>query len=141
MEVVNTTSTTDPVNMYNYLNSFILNPMVFIIILLIIVAFYVFSSSLDIPIINSSLQNRSFYWNISIINTTGSVFSYQSALKNQTISRINLQICNATYNVPYINFSVVDEKTGVNLNSTFQSTFSYWLGQGVIKKNVSVNDL
>lgn len=46
MEVVNTTSTTDPVNMYNYLNSYILNPMVFIIILLIIVAYYVFSSSL-----------------------------------------------------------------------------------------------
>jgi hypothetical protein len=47
MEVVNTTSTTDPVNMYNYLNRFILNPIVFITILLIIVAFYVFSSSLD----------------------------------------------------------------------------------------------
>jgi hypothetical protein len=46
MEVVNTTTTTDPVNMYNYLNSYILNPMVFIIILLIIVAYYVFSSSL-----------------------------------------------------------------------------------------------
>ena len=46
MEVVNTTSTTDPVNMYNYLNSYILNPMVFIIILLIVVAYYVFSSSL-----------------------------------------------------------------------------------------------
>ena len=47
MEIVNTTSTTDPVNMYNYLNSYILNPMVFIIILLIVVAYYVFSSSLD----------------------------------------------------------------------------------------------
>jgi hypothetical protein len=46
MEVVNTTSTTDPVNMYNYLNNYILNPMVFIIILLIVVAYYVFSSSL-----------------------------------------------------------------------------------------------
>lgn len=45
MEVVNTTSTTDPVNMYNYLNSYILNPMVFIIVLLILVAYYVFSSS------------------------------------------------------------------------------------------------
>ena len=40
MEVVNTTSTTDPVNMYNYLNSFVLNPMVFIVIILIIVAYY-----------------------------------------------------------------------------------------------------
>jgi len=46
MEVVNTTSTTDPVNMYNYLNNYILNPIVFIVIFLIIVAYYVFSSSL-----------------------------------------------------------------------------------------------
>jgi hypothetical protein len=46
MEVVNTTTTTDPVNMYNYLNTYILNPVVFITILLIIVAYYVFSSSL-----------------------------------------------------------------------------------------------
>ena len=46
MEVVNTTTTTDPVNMYNNLNNFILNPMVFIIIILIVVAYYVFSSSL-----------------------------------------------------------------------------------------------
>lgn len=46
MEVVSTTSTTDPVNMYNYLNSYVLNPMVFIVIILIIVSYYVFSSSL-----------------------------------------------------------------------------------------------
>ena len=46
MEVVNTTTTTDPVNMYNYLNSYILNPIVFLIIFLIILLYYVFSSSL-----------------------------------------------------------------------------------------------
>jgi len=46
MEVVNTSTTTDPVNMYNYVNSYILNPIVFITIFLIIVAYYVFSSSL-----------------------------------------------------------------------------------------------
>ena len=46
MEVVSTTSTTDPVNMYDYLNGFIMNPMIFVIILLIIVTYYVFSSSL-----------------------------------------------------------------------------------------------
>ena len=42
MEVVNTSTTTDPVNMYNYLNVYLMNPMVFIIILLIIVGYYVF---------------------------------------------------------------------------------------------------
>jgi hypothetical protein len=46
MEVVNTTTTTDPVNMYNNLNTFIMNPLVFIIIILIIVAYYAFSSTL-----------------------------------------------------------------------------------------------
>ena len=45
MEVVNTTAATDPVNMYNYLNNYILNPIVFIIILIIILAYYLFSSN------------------------------------------------------------------------------------------------
>jgi hypothetical protein len=56
MEVVNTTSTTDPVNMYNYLNSYILNPIVFIIIFLVVVSYYVFSSSLESD--SSSLGNE-----------------------------------------------------------------------------------
>ena len=65
MEVVSTTTTTDPVNMYNYLNSFIMNPMVFVIILLIIVTYYVFSSSLglgnnsDFSVSNSSSSSSS----------------------------------------------------------------------------------
>ena len=46
MEVVNTTTTTDPVNMYNKFNNFFINPIVFVIIILIIVAYYAFSSSL-----------------------------------------------------------------------------------------------
>jgi hypothetical protein len=54
MEVVSTTTTTDPVNMYDYLNKFVLNPMVFVIILLIIITYYVFSSSLGLG--NSSFS-------------------------------------------------------------------------------------
>ena len=46
MEVVNTSTTTDPVNMYNYMNSFFMNPIVFIIIILIIISYYIFSSNL-----------------------------------------------------------------------------------------------
>jgi len=51
---VNTTSTVDPVNMYNNLNNFILNPAVFIIVFLIIIFYYVFSSHLGNNDINSS---------------------------------------------------------------------------------------
>ena len=63
MEIVNTTSTTDPVNMYNYLNTYILNPFVFIIILLIIVAYYTFFSSLA----NNEESNNSEGSNITKI--------------------------------------------------------------------------
>jgi len=65
MEVVNTTTTTDPVNMYNYLNNLILNPTVFIIIFLIIVAYLVFSSSLGNDMI--SLGNDDSTGGTSII--------------------------------------------------------------------------
>jgi len=57
MEVVNTTSTVDPIYMYNYLNSYVLNPIVFIILFLIIVAYFVFFSSLG----NSSGDSPSFW--------------------------------------------------------------------------------
>jgi multisubunit Na+/H+ antiporter MnhB subunit len=43
---VNTTSTVDPVNMYNNLNNFVLYPVVFIIVFLIIVIYFILSYSL-----------------------------------------------------------------------------------------------
>jgi len=43
---VSTTSTTDPINMYDYVNSLVFNPIVFIIILLIIVGYFILFSSL-----------------------------------------------------------------------------------------------
>jgi hypothetical protein len=67
MEVVNTTSTTNPVNMYNYLNNYILNPSVFIIIFLIIVAYYVFSSSLFSKSDNLGMNNSESSMNVMSI--------------------------------------------------------------------------
>ena len=43
---VNTSSTIDPNNMYDYINNFALNPIVFVIILLIIISYFVFFSNL-----------------------------------------------------------------------------------------------
>jgi hypothetical protein len=53
---VNTTSTVDPVNMYNYLNNFALNPIIFIIILLVIISYFVFFNSLG----NNKNENQLF---------------------------------------------------------------------------------
>ena len=46
MEVVNTTTTINPVNMYDYLNGYFSNPIVITIVLLIIIAYFIFSASL-----------------------------------------------------------------------------------------------
>ena len=47
MVVVNTTSTIDPINMYDNINNFFLNPKVIIIILIIIIIYIaMFSSTL-----------------------------------------------------------------------------------------------
>jgi hypothetical protein len=43
---VNTITTSDPLNMYNYINNFVLNPFVFIIIILIIIGYLVLFYSL-----------------------------------------------------------------------------------------------
>ena len=56
---VNTTSTVDPVNMYNYLNNFALNPIIFIIILLVIISYFVFFNSLG------NNQNENQFFNIN----------------------------------------------------------------------------
>lgn len=45
MELVNTTTTTDPVNMYNYVNTIALNPFSLVFLILMVVAVYAFSSS------------------------------------------------------------------------------------------------
>ncbi len=46
MEVMNTTTTADPLNMYNYLNTYMMNPIILIILAIIIIGYYVFASSL-----------------------------------------------------------------------------------------------
>jgi hypothetical protein len=43
---VSTTSTADPINMYDYVNSLVFNPIVFVIILLIIIGYFILFSSL-----------------------------------------------------------------------------------------------
>lgn len=54
---VSTTSTTDPVNMYNYMNNFVSNPIIFMIIFLVIISYFVFFSNLGNNNGNFSMDN------------------------------------------------------------------------------------
>lgn len=46
MEIVNTTSTADPVYMYNYMNSFLLNPIIFAFLFIIVMIYIIYSGYL-----------------------------------------------------------------------------------------------
>jgi hypothetical protein len=56
---VNTTTTTDPLNMYNYVNNFVLNPVVFIILILIILGYLILFSSLGNNNTNGQINTES----------------------------------------------------------------------------------
>jgi len=67
---VNTTTTADPLNMYNYVNNFVLNPVVLIIIILIIIGYLVIFSSLgnnNEQIISEPINNGYFYYGQSFL--------------------------------------------------------------------------
>ena len=70
---VNTTSTIDPVNMYDYVNNFFLNPVVFIIIFLVVIFYLVLFSSLgknqeiNIDSQNSNTNNKIGFLGIIVI--------------------------------------------------------------------------
>ena len=63
---VNTTTTADPLNMYNYVNNFVLNPVVFIIIILILIGYLVIFSSLgnnnNQQVIAEPINNNSYFY-------------------------------------------------------------------------------
>lgn len=68
MKVVNTTSTSNQVNMYPYMdmNSYIMNPLVLIIIILLLVAYYAFSSSLGPNILGTTTESNGKVFGIII---------------------------------------------------------------------------
>lgn len=98
-----------------------------------------FTSIIDIPLINSSTQNKTLYFTVYLTNNTGSTEVYNSSLFNQTINSIMFDRCNTTNNVNSVNYTIYNETSLTSIVSSFKSTFWYYLGSGTIKKNVSVD--
>lgn len=101
----------------------------------------VFTASVsDVPLItNSTNMNKSFYWTVSMTNSSGT-FNYTTSTINQSVNPIYLISCNATYNVPVINFTAKDEVNFTELNASVEAFFQFWMGSGAIKKNYSFSD-
>lgn len=100
--------------------------------------------TLDIPlnINNFSNETKSFFFRFIY---SGS-FIQESETKYQNISFINLQLCNNTYAIAALNFTLKNELANINIDAatnpvTYQTNFQYWLGSGDVVKNYSYQTL
>ena len=110
---------------------------------------YFLTKSIYIPsgVTGFSSENRSFYWNLTIVNeeTGGSTNSVSSSY-NQTVNELLFGLCGGVCDVPILNFTLYDEETGVEIdgainNVTFQATFNLGGTYTQLLKNYSINNL
>lgn len=97
---------------------------------------------LDIPLINVSNKNNSFY----VKFTYGGGSTQQSSALSQNISSIYFGLCNSTFPTNSLNLSFYDELTqiplvGASTPTSILATFRFWLGSGTIQKNYSFQNL
>jgi hypothetical protein len=97
----------------------------------------IFTTSLNIPSITGTQQNRSFYWNIALTNLTGTYY-FNSTFNNQTVNSINLGECTGTTIYKALNITAWNEKTLLRVNLfDLKGTLTYSSSIGGSQKNYS----
>lgn len=97
-----------------------------------------FSREIDVPVISTAQENVSFYWDITVSNSTSS-YNSQTSSNNQSINELIYVLCNATYASPvFVNFTIKDEDTLSPLNAEMDAAFRYSLG-GDLFENYSLD--
>ena len=99
------------------------------------------SNIFDVPLVLSGESILyDFFWTLTIFNGTESS-SITTSTRQQNVSKIHLEECDATYEVQSLNFTVYDEQnlTRVNLFK-FDGSFEQWLGGGNVKRQSNFSD-
>ena len=82
----------------------------------------IFSASAIMPSITAEV-NLTAYWTISLTDVGGTT-DYNLTSHNVTVEIINLSLCDATNNVPFWNYTILNESNVAEINSTFEATFT-----------------
>lgn len=91
-------------------------------------------------------ENRNFSFNITTVNSTsGETFNFVSSESTQIVNEISFGICAGDLNISMLNFTMVNEITGIELNATknattFQATFNIGINPDNLIKNFTVNN-
>lgn len=99
------------------------------------------SSKLDIPLVSTgSQENKTFYWILNLYNGT-SASTLTTSKVNQSVDRIYLEQCNATYTNLTLNFTFYNEQNLTKINdSSFDGLFQYYYGSGNVKRNLNISN-
>ena len=97
-----------------------------------------FTSTINIPILPSdNSQNRTFYWEIILTNSSGSTGRINSSEQTQEVTPIIFTICNATYTDVVVNYTIYEEDNQTSINSSFDATFNFSINGSEVYKNYS----
>jgi hypothetical protein len=106
----------------------------------------ILTKTIDIPLIANPFASevRSFYWKFVYTGTTQQNQTIPAYTQN--VSFINLALCNSTWTLKALNFTLYDEVNETVINAattaiTFRSSWNYWLGSGEVIKNFSYQTL
>lgn len=101
----------------------------------------ILANTIDISIVNtgeSELHN--FFWNFTIFDGDTSTTTTTST-REQNVSRIHLEQCNATFTIEALNFTAFDEQNITRISPyQFDGTFLFWTGSGTVKRNNSFSN-
>lgn len=101
---------------------------------------YSLKRTLNIPTIETTSENRSFFWAITFQRSDGSFFSQNFSSDQQNVSQILLTSCTSG-NIA-LNFSAWNEENNTRIeNFDFYGTFNYWIGDGSVYKNISFTNM
>lgn len=79
-----------------------------------------FTKNLTIPSISGTNQTNQFYWDIILINSSGSNY-YQSTYNNQSVQSVSVDDCSVN-TVKIYNFTMYDEDSLIQLNAIASNT-------------------
>jgi len=97
-----------------------------------------FTRSLEVPNVDTTTAIN-LNWTIGLTNASGTYY-FNSTTGTQTVYLINMSLCGDPYDVAFMNFTVYDEATGVELNGTIDLTFDYSYITGTSSQSFSFSN-
>jgi len=108
-----------------------------------VAGYYRAINTLDVPLTDKD-EDKTFYWQWSFTLTDGTNIKQNSTEYTQEVNRTWLAYCNTTaeFDTQFVNFTSKSAENPFPLvNATFKSAWSWWLGAGEVKRNISFEDI